>query len=320
MTSGYIIDCHCHIASLEHVPKSFIDGVIGNVVASFLAQGIPASHSKISKMYEKKMDDPFCDDLVAEMADAGIVKSILLAADFTYALKDCRFTIEESFLRHWDVLTKHPGKFDVFGGVDPRWGHDGVALFERALVEFGFSGFKVYPPCGFSPSDPALFPFYELCAAHRLPVLVHIGPTSPALSFETCNPFLIDVAARNFPSVNFILAHAAVSFREECVMMAAYRPNVFLDVSGYQTSIRNGVECAVGGLVSRGVDHKILFGTDWPVFRTQSTQRMFVEALTNQGGGLSGRDETVTARILHGNVERLLALRRQGLSMSASAA
>jgi predicted TIM-barrel fold metal-dependent hydrolase len=301
-----IIDAHCHIASMDIIPRSFIDGAISNVVTAMTAQGLRVSASKLAKMYEEKMNDPLCDELVVEMERAGIAKSVLLAADFSFALKDCRLTVEESFARHRAVLAKHPGKFEVFGGVDPRWGKDGLALFEKSLVDFGFCGFKVYPPCGFSPSDPSLFPFYELCAAHRVPVLLHIGPTSPALSFETSNPFLVDGAARNFPSVNFILAHAPISFREECVMLCGYRPNVYLDVSGYQSSIRDGVDRAVGHLTSRGIDHKIIFGTDWPVFRLQSHQKMFVDAIVAERGPLSELSDTARAGVLHANIERLL--------------
>jgi hypothetical protein len=303
-----IIDAHCHIASEEHTPRSFIDGAIANLVTALTAQGVRATPKQIAAMYQQKMQDPLCDELVAEMAEAGISKSILLIPDFTLALKDCSLTIEESFLRHRDVLLRHPGKFEVFGGVDPRWGKDGVALFERSLKEFGFRGFKVYPPCGYSPSDPGLFPFYELCAQYQVPVLLHIGPTSPALAFDTSNPFLLDEAARRFPTVNFILAHGSVNFAEECAMMCSHRPNVYLDISGYQSTLRaDGTAKAVRTAVSRGINHKILFGTDWPVFRLQDTQQGFVSALTEEDGALCELSDRERSFVLHKNIERLLA-------------
>lgn len=302
-----IIDSHCHIASGKHWPRSFIDGAIANFIAKLSAQGVRVPPRKIAAAYESKMQDPLCDELVAEMADAGIAKSILLAADFTYALKDCQLTIEESFLAHHAVLQRHPGKLEVFGGVDPRWGKDGLALFERSLVELGFRGLKVYPPCGYSPSMPELLPFYELCAHHRVPVVVHIGPTSPALAFDTSNPFLLDEAARLFPAVNFILAHGAVSFTEECVMMCAFRPNMHLDISGYQSTLSAGTAGdAVRRVASRGINHKILFGTDWPVFRLQADQPTFVETITAGDGPLEELPAAERELILHANIERLL--------------
>lgn len=304
-----IIDCHCHIASTEHTPMSFIEGSVANMVAALSAHGVPVSAKKLVTIFMSKMQDPQCDGLVGEMAAAGISKSVLLIADFTYALKDCVLTIEESFEKHRQVIARHPGKFEVFGGVDPRWGKDGLALFERSLKEFGFCGFKVYPPCGFSPSDPALFPFYELCAHYHVPVLLHIGPTSPVLDFSISSPFLVDEAARHFPSVNFILAHGAVSFVEECIMMCRFRPNVFLDISGYQACLGYDPSAsAVKHVVSVGLNHKVLFGTDFPVFRLQGEQQNFVEAITSADGALAELNEREKALILHRNIEGLLEI------------
>jgi len=302
-----IIDCHCHIASEDHTPRSFIEGSVANMVVALSAQGIPVNARKLTTMFLSKMQDPLGDGLVTEMAEGGIRKSVLLIADFTYALKDCKLTIEESFAKHLEVLRRHPDKFEVFGGVDPRWGKDGLALFERSLVEFGFRGFKVYPPCGFSPSDPALFPFYELCAFHHVPVLLHIGPTSPVLDFSISSPFLIDEAARLFPTVNFILAHGAVSFVEECVMLCRFRPNVYLDISGYQATLGyDPAASAVKHIVSLGISHKVLFGTDFPVFRLQGEQKNFVEVLTGKNGALEELNERERAMVLYENAERLI--------------
>ena len=302
-----IIDCHCHIASEEHTPRSFIEGSIANMVSALSAQGVSVTASKLTNMFLNRMQDPFCDGLVAEMEAAGISKSVLLIADFTYALKDCSLTVEESFLRHREVLLRHPGKLEVFGGVDPRWGKDGLELFERSLSEFGFRGLKVYPPCGFSPSDPFMFPFYELCAQHQVPVLLHIGPTSPVLDFSISSPFLLDKAARLFPSVNFILAHGAVSFVEECVMMCRFRPNVYLDISGYQSALGyDPAATAVRHIVSLGINHKVLFGTDFPVFRLQGAQADFLEVLTSENGALAQLNDREKSLVLSRNAERLL--------------
>ena len=274
------------------------------MVAALSAQGVRVSPERLLGAYLQKLQDPLCDQLVAQMDEAGIQRSILLAADLTYALRDCRTTIEESFHHHQRVLERHPGRFDVFGGVDPRWGQDGVKLFEHALVALGFRGFKVYPPCGFSPSAPELFPYYELCAHHGVPVVVHIGPTSPSLAFDFSSPFLVDEAARRFPSVSFILAHGAVSLAEECALLCAYRPNVYLDISGYQRDLTGE---ALRRVVSRGINHKILFGTDWPVFRMQDDQRSFVELVAGDGGPLAELSELEANLILHANAERLLS-------------
>jgi uncharacterized protein len=300
-----IIDAHCHIASEELIPPSFTRGAISNVIAAFSARNMRESADRLIAMYQERMRDPSCDTLVEEMDRAGIGKSVLLAADFTYALKDCALTIEEMYARHRSVLLRHPGRFEVFGGMDPRWGKEGIDLFENSLRELGFRGFKVYPPCGFSPSDARLFPFYEICRQYRVPVVVHIGPTSPVLSFGTSYPFMLDEAARQFPEVNFIMAHGAASFVEECSMLCAHRPNLYLDLSAYQARRSAGIH-NIRKLVSAGINHKIIFGTDWPVFRMQGDQQSFVDQLVGEEGALGELSEDECALVLHRNIWRLM--------------
>lgn len=305
-----IVDAHCHAASEEILPPSFVDGMVANLACALAGRGIDVPASALRRRFEPHLQDPLCDKLVEEMERAGIDHTVLLVPDFTVALDDCLLSIEESFERHREILARHPGRFTVFGGVDPRWGSDGVALFERSLDAFGFGGFKVYPPCGYSPSDPELFPYYELCAHHHVPVVVHVGPTSPVLSFEHTNPFDLDRAAHAFPTVNFILAHGCANFVEQCVMMCRFRPNVYLDVSGYQSvGPAGGPDGPIGRTVAQGINHKVLFGTDWPVFRLQGDQQTVVEEMLADEGPLSEIPEREREQILCGNVERLLGQR-----------
>jgi predicted TIM-barrel fold metal-dependent hydrolase len=300
-----IIDTHCHVASPDFIPPSFIDGILSNMVLALASQGIRAEPSKIRELYLAKLQDPSCDELVSEMDSAGVAQSVLLAPDFTYVMKDSRLTIEEILLRHRTIHQRHAGRFYVFAGVDPRWGRDGIDLFERSITEFGFHGLKVYPPCGFHSSDRRLFPYYEICARWRIPVLVHIGGTCPALAFDTASPVMLDEAARSFPQVNFILAHGSVSYVEECAMMCAFRPNVYLDVSGFQTADL----AMLDQLFRRGFKHKVLFGTDWPLFRLQGRQAECLAKLQTEGGPLDNLREHEVRAFFGGTVKRLLNAR-----------
>lgn len=297
-----IIDGHCHVASLDFTPRSFVDGVIDNSLCALAAQGIKRTRTQLMELYLRKMQDPHCDELIAEMDEAGIEQAVLLLPDFTFTLKDSRLDIAEMMVRHRDILARHPGRFRVLAGVDPRWGSDGLALFERSIDEYGFHGLKLYPPCGYSPSDRSLYPFYELCAARGLPVLVHIGATSPTLAFDTARPIFVDQAARDFPSVSFILAHGSCAYVDECTMMCAYRPNVYLDISGFESM---PVE-SLRPLLSRGINHKIIFGTDWPVFRLQGRQKDCVASLFQEGGVLGALRPRELEGLFRGSMLKLL--------------
>ncbi|MEW1837821.1 amidohydrolase family protein [Nonomuraea angiospora] len=298
-----IIDFHCHVAAEMCFPPSFRDGVIDNMAVAMQARGLPATKERLRRMHDATLQDPLCDQLVKEMEDAGIDEAVLLLPDFTYALKDGTHSIEEIIDHHKAVVDRHPGRFRVLVGVDPRWGADGIALFERAIVEYGFDGMKLYPPCGYRLDDKALYPFYEICAQHRLPVLSHIGATSPALDFEIALPIYVDRPARDFPDVDFVLAHGSVHYPDECAMLCNNRPNVYIDASGYEAP--DGV-AGLNRFFRRNINHKVLFGTDWPIFRLQGKQTNFVERLTAEGAFPAEMTQADRDLFMGKNAKRLL--------------
>jgi hypothetical protein len=276
-----VVDAHCHVASRLFIPRSFVEGAVRNVVTMHQALGMSTQADRLVDQYLEGLQDHDCDGLVRQMDEAGIAWTVLLLPDFTYCLRDSELTIEEMFAKHRDILARHPGRFQVMAGVDPRWGKDAPALFERGLRDYGFRGLKLYPPCGYRANDPALFPFYELCAAYKVPVLLHMGATSSTLAFDTARPEFIDEPARLFPGVNFILAHAATAHVQECAMLCAFRPNVYADVSGFEDLGRDTALEGLRYLLRSGIAHKLLFGTDWPVFRDDGSQTEHLELFTS---------------------------------------
>lgn len=301
-----VIDAHCHVASTDFTPLSFVEGAIANLRAAAEALGLSTNETTLRERYLETLQDHSCDELVGEMDAAGVSRTVLLLPDFTFALKDCCLTIAEMFQRHAAILRRHPGRFDVLAGVDPRWGNDGLALFEHGVRELGFAGLKLYPPCGYFPNAAELNPYYEICRAHGLPVLIHMGPTSSALRFEFARPEFVGAAAFTFPNVRFILAHAATAFTHECADLCAFRPNVYLDVSGFQSAESWDPDLAsLRFLLRRGIGHKVLFGTDWPVFRASGTQaeftRRFMQIATEELGPMQVR------LVAHDNARRLLS-------------
>jgi uncharacterized protein len=292
-----IIDCHAHVASSRYIPDAFFDGWIDNVEAN-TASHAPQHRAALAKMFKAINNDPLCDEFVAEMDEAGIARAVLLIIDFKYVYGEPFDDLLEIYALHRDVLDRHPGRFVCYAGVDPRRGQTGAALLEAGLRDFGFSGLKLYPPCGFSPSDEHLDPYYEVCAKYGVPVLSHIGPTTPALSFRYSRPDGLDDAARRFPNVNFILGHAGSTHYRDAAMMAEYRPNVFLDMSGFQAAARRGqFDDLMRFHKSHGIINKLLFGTDWPIHRMLGGQSKWVEEF----------DRLVGKKILtEGELERVM--------------
>jgi predicted TIM-barrel fold metal-dependent hydrolase len=299
-----VIDGHSHIASTHFTPLSFLEGVAENIEVKLRASGYPVAKIRIVDQFLRELCDHQGDAQVAAMDRAGVDRSVLLLPDFSFALPDTPLNIEEMFNEHRDILRRHPGRFEVFAGVDPRWGRDGLELFIRGVEEYGFSGLKLYPPCGYQANDPLLTPFYEYCNAHRLPVLLHIGPTSPVLSFAQAQAMWVDEPARRYRDTPFILAHGAVNDQAQCIQLCKYRPNVYLDVSGAQHAIdARGNAASLKTLFDSEINHKIIFGTDWPINNHEVINKRLHAFILDPAQGISHHEASL---IFAANMQRLL--------------
>jgi uncharacterized protein len=286
-----IIDAHCHLASTLTTPQEFFEGISENIYAKYVAAGIDAiSKQEILATIMRSQNDHNGDQLKTEQREAGIYKCCLLAPDFSFAYEK-EPTYKQVNDHHIAVCARHKEHFIFFAGVDPRWGQPAADYFESIVRSGKASGFKLYPPCGFSPSDPICFPFYEICAEYKIPVLLHTGPTSPSLTFRYNNPSLIDPAAQKFGNVNFICAHGAINNWQEHILLAKYRANIFLDVSGFVDSC-TGVswQSHLAMIFKCGINHKLIFGTDWPVFKNKGSFSSLLDEIYGANFGLSASD------------------------------
>lgn len=302
-----LIDGHCHLASLKATPREFFSGIASNMASAARARGNAIPKDAFVKILESQQDDDDGDQLVQAHRDANIDSSCLLAPDFSFAFGKTP-TYEAVIAEHIAVCKRHEGHFRLFAGIDPRWGKSAYLYFE-SVVKLGIvSGLKLYPPCGFSMSDPICFPLYEICGAYNIPVLYHSGPTSPTLSFRYCDAFDIDDASMQFKNVNFIAAHGAINLWQDHILLAKYRPNIYLDISGF-LGFSTG-PCwkeHLSHVFSCGVNHKIIFGTDWPVFRSKGNfASVMQEIFTYRSTNYKVVGQTDSENILYKNMEHLL--------------
>jgi uncharacterized protein len=301
-----VIDAHVNVASTLTIPPEFIDAQAANAHARLEAMGQKVAKTRVADQVHAIYTDDYADRLVTEMDGAGIESAVLLAPDFTHVAR-CRLSPPELAAHHAEIMRRHPGRFEVLMGVDPRNGDDGVALFENCVDKYGFRGVKLYPLCGYEASDRRLYPYYEICAARGLAVLCHTGPGWQPLDFSYGQPLLLDAAAKDFPAVSFILAHGGVTHIDEATYMCAFRPNVFMDVSGFVAALHpEGWNHHLNGVFRLGINHKIVFGTSWPAFR-MSTSVKAIMTEVNDGSvvfaGIKGKDRRL---ILSGNIKRVL--------------
>ena len=299
-----IIDMHAHVADRDLLHDHFLLGMKETLRERAVREyGIELQPGLVDRLARRRLSDPDCDQLLAEMAAARISRTVLLIADFGFGHDDGELTLQRFYERHHAILRAHPDRFIVFGGADPRRGAPGLALFERGLCELGFAGLKLYPPCGYEIDDAALSPYYELCAARAVPVLVHTVPSLSAMPGDRCYPSSIDHAATRFPRVRFVLGHAAYQSFETNVDLAVRHRNIYLETSGFQRVVERPDEFRelTRALFDR-VPDQVVFGTDWPVFNIKGTQADWVRCFDD----LDVLDASQRARLFHRNAEAAL--------------
>lgn len=301
------IDAHVNLASDLAVPRRFILDHAAGIHRRLAAHGAPADPDAVARRVLALYQDHDADRLVTEMDTAGIERTVLVAPDFSH-VAECPLDRAGLAALHDRVRRRHPGRFAVFWGVDPRGGEDGPRLFEHCVTRYGFEGLKVYPINGYSPSDPRLYPYYRICAERGLPVLSHTGPGYQALSYEFGRPLLIDAAARDFPGVDFVLGHGGVRQVEEAAYLCAHRPNVYLDIAGFPGAMDpDGWRNHLNRLFRLGINHKILFGSDWSAYRVSYSLPSLVGAFRGESAVFDGVKPSQRRMIMGGNVRRLLA-------------
>ena len=262
-----IIDIHVHLAVKSIYPDYWLDGTKKQIAEKIKADSdFEVDTEFLDKLLDHSLNDFDCSRLITQMDEADIEKAVILLVDFGFS-NDDNISLDEIMRLHYEATYNHKDRLLVFAGIDPRRGARGIDLFEKSITEFGFSGLKIYPPCGFEIDDPLLYPLYEICAYHHLPVLTHIGPSLQSMKNSFNYPESILKVSGEFRDIDFILGHAAVIYYEESRNLPLKRENIFLETSGFQKIFdqEERLKAIIKGLCDICPEH-IVFGTDWPIF------------------------------------------------------
>jgi predicted TIM-barrel fold metal-dependent hydrolase len=192
-----------------------------------------------------------------------------------------------------------------FVSVDPTRGPAGVREAERLIATGKVRGFKLHPQTqAFYANDPAIYPFYEVIEAAKLPIIVHTGHSGMGtgmrggggIRLKYGNPMLLDDVAVDFPDMPIIMAHPSFPWQDEALSVCLHKPQVYIDLSGWSPKYfpPNLVQYA-----NTQLKHKVLFGSDYPVLTPDRWMKDFAQ--------LPIKDE-VRPLILKENAIRLLGL------------
>ena len=172
----------------------------------------------------------------------------------------------------------------AFASVNPMRGADAVEEARRLIKSGGIRGFKLHPPLQqFHANDKAVYPFYEVVAEAKLPVIFHTGhsgigtgmPGGGGIRLKYGNPMDIDDVAVDFPDMPIILAHPSFPWQDEEISVCLHKPQVYIDLSGWSPKYFSPVLIQYANTLLK---KKMLFGSDYPLITPDRWMKDFAEA------------------------------------------
>ncbi len=190
-----------------------------------------------------------------------------------YGVSSVGFMIgPETYDEFMEARRRFPGYFLGYLNVQPT-DPDAPKKIRKAAEE-GFYGIKLYPSSwrGVHVYDEQLRPIYEEALKHKMLVFCHFGVSiGGEADLRSGNPIDIQIPARDFPELNFVIAHFGAGFFREVLLMQYQADNVYMDSSGsniwmkylpYDLDLKGIFKHAI----KAGGANKILFGTDSTFF------------------------------------------------------
>ena len=278
------IDMHVHVEIDDHGHHSLPTDLLEASSAYFGAQDRTPSLDRIAELYR-------------EWGMAAVVFTV----DAGTALGHAAIATEqivEAAARNNDVLIP-------FGSVDPRTGAAAIDRARLLVKEYGVRGLKFHPSLqGFDPSAAEFTPLWSALEELGVPLVFHTGqsgigaglPGGRGIRLAYSNPMLLDGVAADHPNLAIILAHPSVPWQDEANAIATHKSNVYIDLSGW--SPKYFPESLVR-LAGRGLQDRVLFGTDFPLITPQKWLAAFADLPI---------DDTVRPKILKHNAAALLGL------------
>lgn len=232
-----IIDVHRHMVAKGTVQGDYIRGAQKSFAMMYRkTYNVEISDQDFTEKVVRPLVDPHADNIIEEMDEAGVDKTIIFGVDYGLLFGEAPIHIfDQNELYYANAAKRHEDRLIAFMAIDPR--RKGAQKHcEQAYNEWGMKGFKLHAGVGYMPDDPVCYWVYEKAAEWNIPITVHTGGApSVALRWENSRPAYFASAAARYPEVDFILAHCGdVGWWQEAVQAAAWLKNVYVDLSIWQ--------------------------------------------------------------------------------------
>jgi len=219
----------------------------------------------------------------------------------------------EAYNEFKETMKRFPGRFIGYANINPL-DTDAAEKVEKAARD-GFKGIKLYPSSwrDLKVYDEPCYPVYDACKRNNMLVFLHFGITiGGQADLRNGNPIDIQVPSRDYPALNFIIAHFGAGWFREVLLMQYQTDNVYMDSSGSNSWMRYlpydlDLKMIFRKAIQAGGSQKVLFGTD-STFFPRGWRINVLEAQVNACKELKAegviKDEDI-ANIFYDNIKHL---------------
>ena len=207
-------------------------------------------------------------DIIEDMDEAGVDKACIVAMDLS-TYYGVELVTNEDVAR---MASAHPERLIPFASVDPSMGRLAVDRLIHAVEDLGCRGLKLVPPVQhFDFSDPKHDPLWETALELDIVVWTHTAHQRghPDSDARLGHPMLVEPVTLKYPQLKIVLGHCGFPWVWESWSLVVRRPNVYLDISAYANLYNHLPWDAYSKF---GVEGKVLFATDYPLFGFKETQ------------------------------------------------
>ena len=178
----------------------------------------------------------------------------------------------EAYDEFKETMKRFPGRFIGYANISPS--EEDAADKVRQAAKDGFKGIKLYPSSwkDLKVYDEPCYPVYDACMETDMLVFLHFGITiGGQADLRNGNPIDIQVPSRDYPDLNFIIAHFGAGWFREVLMMQYQTDNVYADSSGSNSWMKYlpydiDLKQIFRKMITTGGSNKVLFGTDSTFF------------------------------------------------------
>lgn len=229
--------------------------------------------------------------MLKEMDEAGVVCALATGRNGHF-----RYNVPNDDLV--DMTAHYGGRFIGAAGLDCANVPQAMADVEKYVINGPLKAVSMEPGACPTPryaSDRRLYPIYEMCQAHNIPVILMLGGRAgPDVSYS--NPEIISRIAADFPKGRFMVSHGGWPWVQAVIGACFWQNNIWLCPDLYLMN-NSGAQDYVAA-ANTWLQDRFLFGSAYPLMPIVESLTIFKSMFK----------ESVLPKLLYKNAAELFGI------------